>query len=320
MGAAPRRLAAIVLLGALCCCCYYTQVSRAESVGYGELEEEWRGEVVQLSWKPRAFHIKGFLSEEECDHIINTSKPQLEESLVVNSDTGKFMKSTVRTSLGAQFGRGFDAVFRRIEKRIASVTMIPVEHQEGTQVLHYVNGQKYDVHYDTFHDTVNSRKENGGQRIVTFLMYLSTPEEGGETVFPFADLKVSGPGWSECALQGFAHKPKRGDAMMFYSLTPDGKVDPASQHGSCPTLKGTKWSATKWIHIYPFGMAPPTPDPNGCEDTNESCAEWAFFDECTKNPGYMLTGCKKSCKTCWPAAAGAQAEHSAGAKEALKTA
>lgn len=36
------------------------------------LQEEWRGEVVQLSWKPRAFHIKGFLSEEECDHIINT--------------------------------------------------------------------------------------------------------------------------------------------------------------------------------------------------------------------------------------------------------
>lgn len=29
-------------------------------------------------------------------------------------------------------------------------------------------------------------------------------------------LQVSGPGWSECALQGFAHKPKRGDAMMFY--------------------------------------------------------------------------------------------------------
>jgi hypothetical protein len=54
------------------------------------------------------------------------SKPQLEESLVVDSDTGKFMKSTVRTSSGAQFGRGFDAVFRRIEKRIASVTMIPV--------------------------------------------------------------------------------------------------------------------------------------------------------------------------------------------------
>jgi hypothetical protein len=41
---------------------------------------------------------------------------------------------------------------------------------------------------------------------------------GGETVFPdvSADLKVSGPGWSDCALQGLAHKPQKGDALMFY--------------------------------------------------------------------------------------------------------
>lgn len=54
------------------------------------------------------------------------SKPQLEESLVVDSETGTFKKSTVRTSSGAAYGRGYDEVFRRIEKRIASVTMIPV--------------------------------------------------------------------------------------------------------------------------------------------------------------------------------------------------
>lgn len=29
--------------------------------------------------------------------------------------------------------------------------------------------------------------------------------------------------------------------------------------------------------------------------------QWAFFGECDKNPGYMLTGCKKSCKVCDPA-------------------
>jgi hypothetical protein len=32
-------------------------------------QEEWRGEIEQLSWKPRAFLAKGFLSEEECNHI-----------------------------------------------------------------------------------------------------------------------------------------------------------------------------------------------------------------------------------------------------------
>lgn len=33
-------------------------------------QEEWRGEVVHLSWSPRAFLLKGFLSDEECDHLI----------------------------------------------------------------------------------------------------------------------------------------------------------------------------------------------------------------------------------------------------------
>lgn len=38
---------------------------------YNMAQEEWRGEIEQLSWKPRAFLAKGFLSEEEADHIIN---------------------------------------------------------------------------------------------------------------------------------------------------------------------------------------------------------------------------------------------------------
>jgi glutathione peroxidase-family protein len=30
-------------------------------------------------------------------------------------------------------------------------------------------------------------------------------------------------------------------------------------------------------------------------DTHDNCAYWASIGECTKNPGYMLTNCKKSC-------------------------
>eukprot|EP00983_Pelagomonas_calceolata_P117361 1160406-Pelagomonas_calceolata.AAC.10 len=39
---------------------------------------------------------------------------------------------------------------------------------------------------------------------------------------------------------------------------------------------------------------------DGCEDTQdkEQCLSWAFFGECEKNPGYMLTNCRKSCKQC----------------------
>lgn len=41
--------------------------------------------------------------------------------------------------------------------------------------------------------------------------------------------------------------------MILCSLTPNGETDNNSLHGSCPTTKGEKWSATKWIHVGPFG-------------------------------------------------------------------
>ena len=37
-----------------------------------------------------------------------------------------------------------------------------------------------------------------------------------------------------------------GDALLFYTLKPDGSQDDASIHTGCPVLQGVKWTATKW--------------------------------------------------------------------------
>ena len=50
----------------------------------------------------------------------------------------------------------------------------------------------------------------------SFLGRRTTPEEGGETVFPQAATRVSGPEWSECASKGLAVKTRKGDALLFY--------------------------------------------------------------------------------------------------------
>ena len=57
-------------------------------------------------------------------------------------------------------------------------------------------------------------------------------EEGGETVFPQAETKVTGPEWSECAKQGLGVKTKKGDALLFFRSVRYIERSPACSHMS----------------------------------------------------------------------------------------
>jgi prolyl 4-hydroxylase len=203
-------------------------------------KEPQRVEV--LSWSPRIFLIHNFLSEAECDHLIEQSKPQLKRSTVVNDeavDSGKV--HFARTSKGMFFPPvTTDPVIREIEDRIALFTMIPRENGEAIQVLHYEVGGEYLPHHDYFDKTTvggSASYNRGGQRVASFIMYLHNTEDGGETIFPRASIKVT---------------PKKGNAVLFYDCTLDGKEDPLSLHGGAPVTKGEKWIATKWMRVGTF--------------------------------------------------------------------
>ncbi|KAL3525978.1 hypothetical protein ACH5RR_014350 [Cinchona calisaya] len=258
--------------------------------------------VTQISWMPRAFLYRGFLTNEECDHLITLAKTKLEKSMVADNESGKSIESEVRTSSGMFLRKHQDEIIGGIEDRIASWTFLPVENGEAMQILHYENGEKYEPHFDYFHDKENQKL--GGHRVATVLMYLSDVEKGGETVFPSSLEKESQPkgdDWSDCAKNGYTVKPRKGDALLFFSLHPDATTDPRSLHGSCPVIEGEKWSATKWIHVRSFD-APSTSE--GCVDKDPNCPHWAASGECEKNLIYMVGSeealgyCRKSCKVC----------------------
>ncbi len=42
----------------------------------GFLQDKWTGEVVELSWQPRAFLFKKFMTDEECEHVIAKVRSQ----------------------------------------------------------------------------------------------------------------------------------------------------------------------------------------------------------------------------------------------------
>ncbi|CAH1419657.1 unnamed protein product [Lactuca virosa] len=259
--------------------------------------------VTQISWRPRAFLYRNFLTDAECDHLIELAKDKLEMSKVADNESGESVASEIRTSSGMFLRKSQDKLVAGIESRISAWTFLPVENGEAMQVLHYEHGQKYEPHWDYFHDKVNQVK--GGHRVATVLMYLSNVRKGGETVFPRSQVKESQPkangDWSECAKRGYAVKPEKGDALLFFSLYPNATIDVLSLHGSCPVIEGEKWSATKWIHVRNFDKSEDNAS-DDCTDEHANCAKWAAAGECKTNREYMIGSsedsgyCRKSCK------------------------
>ncbi|GJN22976.1 hypothetical protein PR202_gb10587 [Eleusine coracana subsp. coracana] len=293
--------------------------------------------VTQLSWSPRqrlsrrAFLYSGFLSDSECDHLVQLAKGRLEKTTVVDINSGESLMSQARTSTGTFLAKRQDEIVAGIEKRVAAWTFLPEENAEAMQILRYEIGQKYDAHYDYFRDKLNLRL--GGHRIATVLMYLTDVKSGGETVFPDAmasgdellagrplttqgrnlvGLCKSRPGSPFCIVIVFnkvvlsppAVKPRKGDALLFFGLHLNATTDPSSLHGSCPVIEGEKWSATKWIHVRSFDNPPTVKMDAACSDDNDLCPRWAEMGECYNNPTYMVGNdntlgyCRKSCGVC----------------------
>ncbi|CAI5484349.1 unnamed protein product [Closterium sp. Yama58-4] len=224
-------------------------------------------------------------------------------STVIAAASNDSEVSNIRTSFGTFIDKGADDVIARVERRIEAWTHLPVSHQEALQVLRYNMGQNYVPHHDYFSDPPETLQ--GGQRLATVLMYLSNVTLGGETVFSnVPDPTPKDHSWSDCAKGYLAVKPVKGDALLFFSMNPDGTPDEASMHYACPVVEGVKWSAPKWIDVREFDVRGDEGDPNVCADTNGMCAEWAAAGECEKNSKYMVGGkrfvgaCRKACGVC----------------------
>jgi prolyl 4-hydroxylase len=190
---------------------------------------------------PRVVVYHSYLSDAECDHIIRFGASSLQRSTVVDHQSNRGMVDPVRTSEGMFFPYHHqDSILTALEKKISLTTGIPKENGENIQLLHYPTGAEYKPHHDYFDPDTLAGKEylkTGGQRYATFIMYLNTPEGGGETVFPLLNLKI---------------KAKKGDALLFYNCDFQGNVDRMTLHGGAPVTLGEKWIATRWLRLGRF--------------------------------------------------------------------
>ena len=174
-------------------------------------------------------------------------------------------------------------------------------------VSQYEKNEHYHPHTDWFDPNTDEEMgpENGKQRWITILHYLNSYGDdytGGETVFPESPEgkhQASWTGRTACTEGRLAVRPRKGDAVLFYSMSTSMVESPGSSHGSCDVISGTKYSAPVWVRQAAFHSADLPPDgPVPCEDKEDGCGSWAEHGECTKNPGFMAKRCRLSCQIC----------------------
>lgn len=191
--------------------------------------------VLSRMTSPRAALLDQLLTEHECAQLVAYAFSKgLNQSGVVDWDTGKSVEHQARTSSSVFLTRAETPLIDTIERRLATLTAWPVEHGEGIQVLRYEPGQQYKPHFDWFDASKPgsaTHLKRGGQRVGTTVMYLATPESGGGTSFPKTGIQVS---------------PRVGGAVFFNDVDALGNPDQMSLHAGTPVEKGVKIVATYW--------------------------------------------------------------------------
>ncbi|KAL9181996.1 hypothetical protein ACHAXT_012339 [Thalassiosira profunda] len=197
---------------------------------------------------PWVVSIDDFLSDEECDKLIELGEAKGYKRSTEYRDTGnvdgspEFVEAESRTSTNTFCNKkcAEDPIVKGVIERMAKLTGIPSPNYESLQLVKYQEGQFYQQHHDY---TEIHLGYPYGPRILTIFFYLNAVASGGGT--KFEEL-------------GFTVEPTRGTALIWPSVTNADleALDEWTWHEALPVDKGVKFGANTWIHLRDFQNTP----------------------------------------------------------------
>nr|WP_295771538.1 2OG-Fe(II) oxygenase [Rhodoferax sp.] len=182
--------------------------------------------------KAEIYTIADFLDGAECAHVIELIRTQNQPSTLSSYEADASFRTSRTCNLDGLGG----AAMQAIDGRICRMLDIDPGYSEGIQGQYYDVGQEFKAHTDYFEaNEIGRYGGQMGQRTFTFMIYLNSVEEGGETEFVRLGLKF---------------KPQRGMAVVWSNLHADGSPNQDTMHHARPVTKGYKAVITKWFRSF----------------------------------------------------------------------
>jgi len=182
--------------------------------------------------KLQLYTLENFMSEKECDTLIEIINPTLRPSTV----TLKPKKDNYyRTSSTSDLSLLNHKTVKALDEKIARALGIQLPYSESIQGQYYAVGQEFKQHTDYFEPKTKEFAQFGGamgNRTWTFMVYLNNVPKGGGTRFFEID-------------QTFP--PKKGMAVIWNNLHSDGIPNCDTMHAGLPVEEGHKVIITKWF-------------------------------------------------------------------------
>tara|TARA_B100000073_G_C23636821_1_gene534882 strand:+ start:253 stop:855 length:603 start_codon:yes stop_codon:yes gene_type:complete len=193
-----------------------------------------------LCKNPLIKYYDNFITDEECEFIINASKDNMkradvsDKSIDINTYTG-------RTNKSHWIPLDKYELLKNLAIRISKIIGLnDYKKFESFQVIYYTKGQEYKYHYDAYDKNDKEKYEQycqKGNRLATVLCYLNNVTKGGGTGFDSIE------GRSEPLII----EPVKGRMVVFQNVHADGSLHHESRHAGLPVEDGEKWAFNLWV-------------------------------------------------------------------------
>jgi hypothetical protein len=192
-------------------------------------------EVLLDSDAAKIWYVNNFITDDECNHLMDYGRPLLRRATVASED-GSSVVSENRKAQQAGYSLKKDDKLLPLYQRVLALTnkhagyKLSREGQEEFTIIQYNIDDQYTPHCD---GQCEGQMYNKGGRVATAVLYCKVAERGGATTFTRSDIFV---------------KPTVGSATFFSYRGSDGRMDDGyTEHSGCPVLEGEKWITTAWM-------------------------------------------------------------------------